>query len=56
MSKTTIRECTCENEWQDEIYGEKKRVFNAGMKGMKCTSCSKVVAGTIVEEKKTKKK
>lgn len=45
MSGSKILTCTCKNNYQDEVHGKQKRVFNhAPSKGAKpnryrCTSC-----------------
>lgn len=37
---TTIKQCTCENKFQDDKYGKHMRIFNMGTKGdAKCTVC-----------------
>ena len=57
MSKTMIRDCTCEHAYQDSKYGFKKRVFNAGMKQYACTVCSKTMGSveSVSSSKKEKK-
>lgn len=37
----TIKKCSCENDYQDEKYGENMRVFNETAKGHRCTVCDK---------------
>lgn len=59
---TTIMKCSCTNEQQDIIYGEKKRVFNrmAKMSGTqysyRCTVCGmeKSKGDTDIKSKKKK--
>ena len=34
-----IKECKCENSFQDEQYGKRKRVHNSGEKDLICTVC-----------------
>lgn len=34
-----VFECKCDSEYQDKIYGKKKRVFNSTGKGHRCTVC-----------------
>lgn len=36
-----VFDCTCENEYQDKVYGKHKRVFNDTLKGYRCTVCKK---------------
>ena len=36
-----IRPCNCENRFQDKAYGKGKRVWNATLKGARCTSCGR---------------
>ena len=57
MSKTMIRDCNCEHDYQDSKYGFKKRVFNAGMKQYACTVCSKTMGSveSVSSSKKEKK-
>ncbi len=56
MSKTMIRDCTCEHAYQDSKYGKSKRVFNAGMKSYVCTVCSKTAGSVTAESSKKEKK
>ncbi len=56
MSKTMVRDCTCEHAYQDSTYGKNKRVFNAGMKSYACTVCSKTAGSVIVDSPKKEKK
>ena len=39
MSDTKIKNCTCKHEYQDKIYGKRKRVHNQCDKGWKFTVC-----------------
>ena len=39
MSKVIV--CTCKHSYQDEKYGENKRVMNKTDKGYRCTVCGK---------------
>lgn len=55
MSKTMIRDCTCEHAYQDSKHGKNKRVFNAGMKSYACTVCSKTAGVVTADSKKEKK-
>jgi len=36
---TVIKQCKCENTFQDSQYGKGNRVFNEGEKDDKCTVC-----------------
>jgi hypothetical protein len=46
-----IKKCTCSHQYQDNLYGEKYRVFNARKdKGSRCTVCGK--ESVEVEKKK----
>jgi hypothetical protein len=43
-----ILKCTCNHQYQDDIYGEKMRIFNRGVtnssdKLFRCTVCSKEI-------------
>lgn len=45
---TRIIQCTCQHEFQDELYGKRNRVFNETVSGDKvtgyrCTVCKKEV-------------
>jgi len=44
-AKTKIIECSCEHEYQDEMYGRNKRIHNVGITKTKCTVCSSVKSG-----------
>lgn len=56
MSKTIIKECSCMHEFQDKLYGKRKRVHNALKKGSggqqkyRCTVCHSVKGGPEVKE------
>jgi hypothetical protein len=39
MSKVIV--CSCVHKYQDEKYGENKRVMNKTGKGYRCTVCGK---------------
>ena len=43
MSKSTIKKCTCEHEYQDSKYGKQMRVhnFGNGKEVWRCTVCGK---------------
>lgn len=51
-----ILSCSCQNEFQDKIYGKGKRVFNAmgskGQAGYKCTVCKATNKSSVVKEEK----
>jgi len=34
-----IESCTCENKYQDRVYGPGKRVKNGAAGGYRCTGC-----------------
>lgn len=34
-----IHDCKCTNEFQDQVYGKNKRLFNDTVKGYRCTVC-----------------
>ena len=36
---TTIRQCSCKHDYQDNKYGPGNRVHNEGMKVDRCTVC-----------------
>lgn len=44
---TQIRQCTCENDFQDRVYGKRMRVFNERGKDkvteLRCTCCGKII-------------
>ena len=42
---TTIKNCKCQNQFQDETYGKNQRVYNLseGNKKAKCTVCGNLV-------------
>jgi len=42
---TEIKPCTCQNEYQDKMYGKGMRVKNSCKKGAawRCTSCRSVM-------------
>jgi hypothetical protein len=50
---TTEKQCTCESEFQDRVYGKKMRLFNLGFKNpvAKCTVCGHVIQLSGVEKK-----
>jgi hypothetical protein len=43
--KSKVLPCSCEHEYQDQIYGKKMRLHNAwggrSFKGWRCTVCEK---------------
>lgn len=44
MNECVVRKCKCQHEWQDQKYGLGMRVFNPGLKDLKCTVCGNKVA------------
>lgn len=45
-----IRSCTCISPYQDKLYGVGKRVFNEGVKELRCTVCGSKVSKPKKEE------
>lgn len=44
---TPTLKCVCKHQYQDERYGEGKRVYVTNLKGQKiCTVCSKIHGDT----------
>ena len=43
-SGTAIRNCGCDNAFQDALYGKGRRLANATKDGHRCTSCGKAIA------------
>ena len=48
MSGTEIRTCTCMSEFQDNVYGNNKRLMNINTKGCAYTVCGKDLIGRTV--------
>ena len=42
-SGTAIRNCGCDNAFQDARYGRGRRLANATKDGHRCTSCGKAI-------------
>lgn len=42
---TTTKQCNCDSEYQDKIYGKKIRLMNLRKEGKecKCTVCGKII-------------
>ena len=47
---TSIRVCSCTHEYQEQKYGNNKRVKNKCGKGWRCTVCGK--EDIVVHDKK----
>lgn len=41
LDKTAILTCSCVHTYQDERYGQNKRLHNKTDKGYRCTVCGK---------------
>ncbi|WP_394621317.1 hypothetical protein JNUCC0626_20130 [Lentzea sp. JNUCC 0626] len=41
VGSTTVRLCICTNEFQDQTYGHRRRVFNVGPNRLTCSSCGR---------------
>jgi adenine-specific DNA methylase len=40
---TEVRRCNCHNQYQDELYGDGNRLFNIGIKQLRCTVCGRTI-------------
>lgn len=53
---TKILQHSCENSYQDQIYGKNNRVFNEGKAHYTCTNCGAKIPRDSSSIKKTKGK
>jgi len=51
---TTLRQCSCKSEYQDEVYGKGIRLYTIGVNKSTCTVCAKEVKGEVKGSKKEK--
>ena len=50
----TVMQCSCENEFQDKVYGKKQRVHTVTNKGHRCTNCGTEKTSGSIGGKKAK--
>jgi uncharacterized protein (DUF983 family) len=57
---TLVTNCSCQNDYQDKLYGKGKRLFNGCIKDKwRCTVCGKevtIVGSKPANDNKKKKK
>ena len=47
---TDIKQCTCEHEFQDQMYGRHRRVFNEKLSGGKHSGWRGTVCGKEIRD------